>query len=96
VIFTKVWQLPLCDSSELIHKLLDFIENASLARPLHNDCYTMFEEGHMFDQSHFASKSGAAALVSIAAMIAFNLYALSLQTGTADLVLAAVPMVELA
>ena len=56
----------------------------------------MFEEDTMFDQSYFASKSGLAALVSIAAMIAFNLYALSLQNGTADLVLAAVPMVELA
>ena len=51
----------------------------------------------MFDQRFLASKTGAAAVVSIAAMIAFNVFALSQQTGiTPDMMLAAFPMVELA
>ncbi len=33
----------------------------------------------MFDRQFFASKLGASALVSVAAMVAFNLYAASLQ-----------------
>jgi hypothetical protein len=35
----------------------------------------------MFDRHFFASKLGAAALVSVAMMVAFNVYALSLQLG---------------
>ena len=35
----------------------------------------------MFDRHFFASKLGFAALVSVAMMVAFNVYALSLQLG---------------
>lgn len=35
----------------------------------------------MFDRHFFTSKLGAAALVSVAMMVAFNVYALSLQLG---------------
>jgi hypothetical protein len=35
----------------------------------------------MFDRHFFASKLGASALVSVAMMVAFNVYALSLQLG---------------
>lgn len=37
----------------------------------------------MFDQRFFASKVGLSALVSVAAMVAFNLYAASLQAPSA-------------
>ncbi|GAA0285574.1 hypothetical protein GCM10009127_29130 [Alteraurantiacibacter aestuarii] len=51
----------------------------------------------MFDQRFLASKTGAAALVSIAAMIAFNFFAIAQQEGvTSHLMLVAVPLVELA
>ncbi len=51
----------------------------------------------MFDQRFLASKVGVAALVSIAAMVAFNVFALSQQAGiTPDILSVAVPMVELA
>lgn len=51
----------------------------------------------MFDRRFFASKSGAAALVSIAAMVAFNLFVLTQQAAASpDLVLVTMPMVELA
>ncbi len=51
----------------------------------------------MFDQRFFASKVGLSALVSIAAMIAFNFYALS-QSSIApfDQEVAALSLVELA
>lgn len=55
------------------------------------------QEEIMFDHRFLASKVGAAALVSIAAMIAFNFYALALQADvTPDLMVVVVPMVELA
>lgn len=51
----------------------------------------------MFDHRYLASKVGAAALVSIAAMIAFNFYAITQNADvTSGLMLVAVPMVELA
>ncbi len=51
----------------------------------------------MFDQRFLTSKVGAAALVSIAAMITFNFLALSHQTGiTPDMLVVTAPMVELA
>jgi hypothetical protein len=52
----------------------------------------------MYDRDFFTSKLGAAALVSIAAMVTFNVYALAHQTGlTAEQVVAATtPTVELA
>jgi len=37
------------------------------------------EENPMFDRHFFASKLGIAALVSVAMMVTFNVYALSLQ-----------------
>ena len=51
----------------------------------------------MYDRDFFTSKLGVAALVSIAAMVTFNVYALTHQYGmTADPVVAAAPGVELA
>ncbi len=51
----------------------------------------------MFDRDFFASKLGIAALVSIAAMVTFNIYALAHQYGmTAEHVVLATPSVELA
>jgi len=51
----------------------------------------------MYDRSFFASKLGLAALVSIAAMSAFNVFALTQQIGmTPDAVIVAAPLVELA
>lgn len=37
----------------------------------------------MFDHRYFASKTGLSALISVAAMVAFNLYAASLQAPAA-------------
>ena len=52
----------------------------------------------MYDRRFFASKLGLSALVSIAAMVTFNVYALTQQVGMQQPVLsaAAAPMVELA
>ncbi len=51
----------------------------------------------MFDQRFLASKVGLAALVSIAAMVSFNLYAFAQQAAvTPDMLSAAIPVVELA
>ena len=51
----------------------------------------------MYDRDFFTSKLGVAALVSIAAMVTFNVYALTHQYGmTAEQVVAAAPNVELA
>ena len=51
----------------------------------------------MFDQRFFASKTGIAAVISIAAMVAFNLFAISQQAGLApDMLVVATPLVELA
>lgn len=51
----------------------------------------------MFDQGFFSSKLGHAALVSIAAMIAFTVFT-HMQAGIAspDMLLSATPVVELA
>ena len=51
----------------------------------------------MYDRDFFTSKLGVAALVSIAAMVTFNVYALTHQYGmTSKLVVATTPIVELA
>ena len=51
----------------------------------------------MYDRDFFTSKLGIAALVSIAAMVTFNIYALTHQTGmTTEQVVVATPSVELA
>jgi hypothetical protein len=51
----------------------------------------------MYDRDFFTSKLGLAALVSIAAMVTFNVYALSHQYGmTAEQVVTAPTGVELA
>jgi hypothetical protein len=51
----------------------------------------------MYDRDFFASKLGLAALVSIAAMVTFNVYALTHQYGmTTEEVLVVAPVVELA
>ncbi|AKH41090.1 hypothetical protein FHS61_001614 [Altererythrobacter atlanticus] len=51
----------------------------------------------MFDRSFFASKLGFAALVSIAAMSAFNVFALTQQIGmTPHAAMVAAPLVQLA
>ncbi len=51
----------------------------------------------MYDRDFFASKLGIAALVSIAAMVAFNVFALTHQYGiTAERVVMTAPYVELA
>ena len=51
----------------------------------------------MFDREFFTSKLGVAALVSIAAMVTFNVLVLTQQLGsTADTVVVAGPVVELA
>ena len=51
----------------------------------------------MFDREFFTSKLGVAALVSIAAMVTFNVFALTQQLGnTTDTVVVAGPTVELA
>lgn len=55
----------------------------------------------MFNQRFLSSKVGLAALISVAAMVAFNLYALSYQVGAGlgsglDTLLVAAPMVTLA
>jgi hypothetical protein len=51
----------------------------------------------MYDRDFFTSKLGLAALVSIAAMVTFNVYALTHQYGmTTQKVLAVAPVVELA
>ena len=51
----------------------------------------------MYDRDFFTSKLGLAALVSIAAMVTFNIYALTHEHGlTAGQVVAAAPSVELA
>jgi len=50
----------------------------------------------MYDRSFFTSKLGLAALVSIAAMAALNIFALSQQVDLGDTVLVVSPLVELA
>jgi hypothetical protein len=51
----------------------------------------------MYDREFFTSKLGVAALVSIAAMITFNAFALTQQLGISpETVVAAAPQVELA
>lgn len=51
----------------------------------------------MFDREFFSSKLGAAALVSIAAMVTFNVLVLTHQIGAVDeTVVFAAPVVELA
>ena len=51
----------------------------------------------MYDRDFFASKLGLAALVSIAAMVTFNVFALTRQFGpSAEHLVAAAPSVELA
>ena len=51
----------------------------------------------MFDREFFASKLGVAALVSVAAMVTFNVLALTHQLDSAgQTVLVTAPMVELA
>ena len=51
----------------------------------------------MYGQRFFASKVGLSALVSIAAMVAFNLFALSQQAGAVPgLLLSTAPLVALA
>jgi hypothetical protein len=51
----------------------------------------------MYDRDFFTSKLGVAALVSIAAMVTFNVYALTYQYGMgAEQVVVAAPSVELA
>ena len=51
----------------------------------------------MFDRDFFTSKLGIAALVSLAAMVTFNILVLTQQLGlSAETVVVAAPMVELA
>jgi hypothetical protein len=52
----------------------------------------------MYDRRFFASKVGLSALVSVAAMVTFNVYALTQQVGLQPHVVsaAAAPLVELA
>ena len=51
----------------------------------------------MYDREFFTSKLGVAALVSIAAMVTFNVFALTQQVGTTTpMVVVAGPAVELA
>ena len=51
----------------------------------------------MFDRDFFTSKLGVAALVSVAAMVTFNVFALTQQLGPAsEAVVVARPLVELA
>ena len=51
----------------------------------------------MFDRDFFTSKLGAAALVSIAAMVTFNVFALTHQLNTTpEAVVVTAPVVELA
>jgi hypothetical protein len=51
----------------------------------------------MFDREFFASKLGLAALMSVAAMVTFNVFALTHQLGkTAETVVVAGPVLELA
>ena len=51
----------------------------------------------MYDREFFTSKLGVAALVSVAAMVTFNVFALTHQLGTTDETTVVVaPMVELA
>ncbi len=51
----------------------------------------------MFDHSFFSSKVGHAALVSVAAMIAFTVFAqVQHDLASAEVLLSATPMVELA
>jgi hypothetical protein len=51
----------------------------------------------MYDREFFTSKLGVAALVSIAAMVTFNVLALTHQLGmTSETMIVAAPMVELA
>ena len=51
----------------------------------------------MYDREFFASKLGLAALVSVAAMVTFNVFALTHQLGaTAEKVVVAGPTVDLA
>ena len=51
----------------------------------------------MYDRDFFTSKLGVAALVSIAAMVTFNVYALKYQYAmSAEQVVTAAPSVELA
>jgi len=55
------------------------------------------EDIAMYDRDFFTSKLGIAALVSIAAMVTFNVYALTHQYGmTAEQVVVAAATVELA
>jgi hypothetical protein len=51
----------------------------------------------MYDREFFATKLGVAALVSVAAMVTFNVYALSQQYGvTTEQLVVAAPLAELA
>ena len=50
----------------------------------------------MFDRAFLTSKLGIAALVSVTAMVTFNVFALTHQPGTASETLVTVPVVKLA
>jgi hypothetical protein len=60
-----------------------FIRKAKLARCLRSSQHLFDQEATMYDQRFFASKLGLSALVSITAMVSFNVYALAQQPAQA-------------
>src|SRR5690606_14301705 len=93
------WQSPPYPSRGKRARYGDFRRFRVLARLLLNDRYNTGSGGItiMFDRDFFASKLGLAALESVAAMVTFNVFALSHQLGTtADAVVITAPVVELA
>jgi hypothetical protein len=72
----------------------------NLAHPLQSGGQRWFRRpgrrNPMYDREFFNSKLGAAALVSIAAMVSFNAYALTQQLDQPANITAVEPMVELA
>ena len=74
-----------------------FRQKGELAHPLQFSRQTPEvpgqQEDTMFDQRFFASKLGLSALVSVAAMVAFNLFAISQASGATPQGLGQVPAI---
>jgi hypothetical protein len=76
-----------------------FPQFGELARSLLFGSHLLDQEVYpaMYDREFFTSKLGVAALVSIAAMVTFNVFALTHQLNTvSETVVVTAPMVELA
>jgi hypothetical protein len=93
------WQSSPYASVQIAPKAAHFPQIRELARSLLFGRHTLGAGGYpaMYDREFFTSKLGVAALVSIAAMVTFNVFALTHQLDTTSgTVVVTAPVVELA